>query len=582
VWLRRIGDRLQRRHTWFALSVYGALALVTQYQVFGHFSHGCACLGTDPIGFMWAMEWWPHAILHGLNPFETSLMWAPSHVNMASTTTNPLEALIATPLTWAAGPVVSYNVWMLIAPITGAICAERLCFHLTRAAIPSIVGGWIYGFSAFETGQIEGHLQLVFTFALPLLLLVSLRWWEGTISSPRLIVYGALILGAQMLSGTEMLVTTTIALAVLGVVVLVLVPGARARMISLILRGIGAYALCAAVLSIFVYYALTGPPLGVALAPTYFADFASFIVPTTNMLVGGAHFASTTATFSAGAVETGTYLGIPLVLILVLFATHARRSPLARVTVVTTVLVALWAMGTYLRIKNQQILNFPFFGYHQLPLPWLLFAKLPLLRQLLPVRVGAYVSLGAAVASACCLAGTYGTSGAPGVGAFRGAAVLRWLRVVPWALALLTLVLIFPNISGSNFGTTYAIPSFFTHGNDKRFLHRNEVVLTLPYASTPLWQAEAHMYFRTSGGTFTPPNGSLLYSSPAFFQLVGAQAYLAATFEPSLRQLLAAQHISAVVVQADASAPWAQALKAVGLHARDVDGVLFYRVPSGL
>ena len=38
--------------------------------------------GDDPQIFIWAFAWWPHAILHGENPFVTHAIWAPSGVNL--------------------------------------------------------------------------------------------------------------------------------------------------------------------------------------------------------------------------------------------------------------------------------------------------------------------------------------------------------------------------------------------------------------------------------------------------------------------------------------------------------------------
>ena len=32
----------------------------------------------DPQLFVWAFAWWPHAILHGNNPFYTHAIWAPA------------------------------------------------------------------------------------------------------------------------------------------------------------------------------------------------------------------------------------------------------------------------------------------------------------------------------------------------------------------------------------------------------------------------------------------------------------------------------------------------------------------------
>ena len=42
--------------------------------------------GVDPQIFIWSFAWWPHALLHGENPFVTHAIWAPSGLNLAWTT----------------------------------------------------------------------------------------------------------------------------------------------------------------------------------------------------------------------------------------------------------------------------------------------------------------------------------------------------------------------------------------------------------------------------------------------------------------------------------------------------------------
>ena len=73
-------------------------------------------IGADPQVFIWSFAWWPHAILHGENPFVTHAVWAPAGVNLAWTTTVPGLALLFSPLTLVAGAVASYNVAAVLMP----------------------------------------------------------------------------------------------------------------------------------------------------------------------------------------------------------------------------------------------------------------------------------------------------------------------------------------------------------------------------------------------------------------------------------------------------------------------------------
>ena len=65
--------------------------------------------GPDPQLYIWFMAWWAHAISHGLNPFLTNVIWAPSGVNLAWTANMPLAAWLVYPVTRGAGAIVSYN-----------------------------------------------------------------------------------------------------------------------------------------------------------------------------------------------------------------------------------------------------------------------------------------------------------------------------------------------------------------------------------------------------------------------------------------------------------------------------------------
>ena len=61
--------------------------------------------GRDATLMIWAFAWWPHAILHGLNPIFTHVVWSPEGVNSTWITSVPGLALLFAPLTLLAGPL---------------------------------------------------------------------------------------------------------------------------------------------------------------------------------------------------------------------------------------------------------------------------------------------------------------------------------------------------------------------------------------------------------------------------------------------------------------------------------------------
>ena len=91
-------------------------------------------LTTDPQVVIWSMAWWPHAVLHGLNPLVTKELWAPDGVNLAWTQSAPALAVAFAPLTLAAGPILAYNAAALMMP---AARTTRILSTIHRTASSS-------------------------------------------------------------------------------------------------------------------------------------------------------------------------------------------------------------------------------------------------------------------------------------------------------------------------------------------------------------------------------------------------------------------------------------------------------------
>jgi hypothetical protein len=77
------------------LVLLGYLVLCSLFGrvLFGHLSTFCIGTGPDPRLMTWFLVWWPHALVHGLNPFLTKAMWTPQGINLAWQTSMPLVAL---------------------------------------------------------------------------------------------------------------------------------------------------------------------------------------------------------------------------------------------------------------------------------------------------------------------------------------------------------------------------------------------------------------------------------------------------------------------------------------------------------
>jgi hypothetical protein len=208
-WVSRPSRRASTRfQDLSALAVYAAawLLLVGRHAVVDP-AHTCACQGNgDPTAFMWSLVWWPHAIIHGLNPFFAHNIWAPSGVNVAAADLAPGASILFAPITAAFGPLVTYNLLSFLAPVLASWFAFRLCRRIAGAFLPSLVGGYIFGFSTYELGQSLGHLNLVFVFLVPAAVHLVLRRLDGSVSSRAFVLLFAGLLTAQFLLSAAVLV----------------------------------------------------------------------------------------------------------------------------------------------------------------------------------------------------------------------------------------------------------------------------------------------------------------------------------------------------------------------------------------
>ena len=552
-----------RRHPGLiALPLYILGVLVMQRHAVAHMGSVISGNGVaDPTQFMWTEWWWPHAVAHAINPFITHEIWVNDPYNLASSTSIPLPSLLAWPATTLFGPIVAYNLLNLLAPVLSAYCGYRLCRYLTHNGPAAILGGWLFGFCSYALGQSQGHLNLVWTFGAPLLLELALRRLDRRLARVRFILLGALVVIAELLCSTEIVFTMSCMAAVAFVVAFILGPGLiRRRLGGLVLELIPVYVLAGAVCSVYLYYALTGPAINVGIAPVYPADLLSFVLPTPVSWIGGSSFASTSAHFLAGFCEGGTYLGLPLIAIILFNTVDGRRRPRTWVLLAVVLVGFVFSLGPFLNVN----------GHSSISLPFKLIGGYKGFNQLLPVRIGLYIEMAAALIAAIWVS--------------RPDVKRRWLR---WGVALLAAAFLFPNANAveptgaSIYSESYASLPFFTDGLYSRYLYPNEVVLPLPFGligPSLLWQSQAKGYFRLASGWFGywPSD---YYNDPVVMQLIGFKSMSSPDPVSGMRAFLLNHLVGAVVVQDGQNGAWAGVFAKLGLTPIHVGGVELYRIP---
>jgi hypothetical protein len=504
---------------------------------------------------MWLLSWWPHAIAHLLNPVITPVVWAPPGFDLAWTTSMPLAALLAAPLTRFFGPIASYNALTVIAPAAAAWCAFLMCRGMSAEYGASLVGGYVFGFSAYMLAEARGHLPVMLVFPLPLVMLIAFQRITGRLSNLRFSLILGTLLVASLLLWSELYATITFFGAIaFGLGWLYGDTAMRERLRQSIVPAAIAYALSLVALLPYLYYFFqSGYPRSQINSPRqYSADLLNLLLPTpVNALGSIGLLQAVTSRFTTNSIEAGAYFGLPLIAITCWYFWEHWREPMTRALFAFILIVCVFMFGPRLHINGDEL-----FG-----MPWKIPMHLPLLRHALPVRFSVYAFLALAII------------------------VSRWLSVSrPMALKLgaigLLAVSLCPNLCTSFWSSNIESPDFFANGDYRRILQPEENVVILPYGmngASMLWQALAGFYFRVAGGwtSITPRE---------FESWPVVNAMLTRTYLPEmtlqLRAFMAAHGVQTVIVSDAENALWQPILSQLDPSPVQISGVAVYRTAA--
>lgn len=537
-----------------AFAVYVGAALVMFARPLLE-SHGeIAGFGADPQIFVWGLAWWPHALLHGINPFFTRDLYFPEGLDIAHGAMVPAAAILLAPVTALAGPLTAYNVGIVLSPALAAATAFLLCRRLSGSVWAALVGGWLFGFSPFVLGQMAGHLHLTLVFLVPVAVHLTLRAYAGELRPRIAATLLALTLVVQFAISAEVFSSLTL----FGAVALLVAyglgsAGERARLRTLFVTLGWAYLATLVVCAPYLYWAFQPGqvPASAARADTVAADALSYLVPSTFTLLGGATFHTLTARFHVGAVEAGAYLSLPLIAMAILGARAGRRTLGVRAALVAVAVAIVCSFGGHLHIA----------GHKTVPAPWALVNALPVLGQLLPARFVIYVFLAAAVLASIWIASTRH-------------------RTVAVALAAAAVGCAWPALAGGPWASAAGVPSLFASSSYRRVIGPRDVVLVLPIGPTGpsmLWQAEADFRFRLAGGYALPPEAPNPYKSNPLYPALNATPGAGAG--PAMAGWLSVHRVTLIAMAPGAAttAPWEALLEGIGWHPTVRGGVLLMR-----
>jgi hypothetical protein len=512
-----------------ALLIYLALSFFFYgLPIVRHFTTSYIGAGADPTIFLWAIAWWPHAILNRLNPFLTAAIWAPTGCNLAWITSIP-------------------------GPSLHAFSMFLLCRYVAKRFWPALLGGLIFAFSEYTISQSTSHMFLLFIFPAPLAILLVLRRMNQELSRTTFVTLLSIVLTFEFLSSTELFAT----ISIFGTFAIVLAYVIWNSPIRRALEGIifdlaVTYAILAVILSPYLYYVFAqGVPPPINPGSAFSNDLLALVMPTQVFLIGGHTFDSSTALMGSWGEMSG-YLGPGMIVVVVLFVISKWRDPVGKLLTLSLALAMLLSLGPVLHVLGSEIV----------PMPWWLFSKLPLTNQALPGRFGMYIYLAAALIVSIF---------------FSENRYPAWLDV---SLAILSVGFLAPNLSRLVVTSSTDEPMFFKSGECTRYIAAGDNVLFLPHGEQSmslLWQAQSDFYYRIATGRvgMTPPTSARW---PILQSFDSNQAILG--FTDQLKAFLGANQVKEIIVEESKHGPWPQLLAKLPITPIAVDGVLFYRVPD--
>jgi len=466
-----------------AIVSYLAVSLLLWSHVWlsGNPAHSITCNCGDPSQQIWWFEWLPWAVAHGHNPLLTNAMWARlGGVNALSNTSWLLPAAVLSPVTVLFGPVASFNLANLLAPVLSGWAAFALAGRITRMTGARLLAGGLYAFSPYMLrNTVIGHIGLTMTAYLPLVLLLGLRLLERNARPARIGIWLGALTILQFFTGLEVLALTFTTAFLGGLALMAWRPDAVVRARQQLTRAavVGA-SLSAVVLAYPVWFFLAGPRHVVG--PFWPVQSEN---PWQILSAGPDVFSTHTGLDTVGYLgrqgPNTDYLGFGILLAVALSIPVWRRHVACRVVAVTA--VACWVLEA---VPSQQ---------------W---AKLPLLSGIEPIRFALPVSLCVALLLGASIDGWWAAARRKWPGE-RQETHRRLARTATVVLAGAALIPLLDTYSLPFTVTSATVPAWFDHQGSH--LAPGTAVLTIPFAygteSRPMaWQAESGDTFALIGG----------------------------------------------------------------------------------
>ena len=247
----------------------------------------------------------------------------------------------------------------------------------------------------------------------------------------------------------------------------------------------------------------------------YRADLLGTFVPTSAQIVNTHWATNLSNSFATSVAENGSYLGIPLLILVIICCIKYWRIALIRLAALLAIVAWVLSLGPSLVVKGH-VTN--------IPLPFHLITDIPVLDNLLPVRLSLYVTFFVALVLALSIAAALRRT------AFSGSQRRLTAKLAIVLLSGASFAFLIPNWPDAMGTTSATVPLFASSGNDNA-IPVGSVVLCFPFPEYPydqamLWQAEDSYRWRLVGGYALVPNGTAASAEPPYLVPISVQTFL--------------------------------------------------------
>jgi hypothetical protein len=165
--------------SWVAVFALYLLACGVMLAPLVDFRHlHSASFGGDPRLVIWILGWNNHVVLDGVPSLFDANMFHPERNTLALTEHLFGVSLFTLPIyAVTRNPVLAYNVVWLLSFLLSALSVHLLVWRILRDHSAALVAGLVYAFCFFKMQQGHAHLQIIWSFWIPLSLVLVERWF---------------------------------------------------------------------------------------------------------------------------------------------------------------------------------------------------------------------------------------------------------------------------------------------------------------------------------------------------------------------------------------------------------------------